>query len=125
MRPAEVLALVINLAILAYLLFVKRLFGLRGGGKAERADHEEDTGWAPIERATPMPLARGRNGVADHRQQARSARAKRGKRASGLTAVREVSPDLASTTNRPPGLGEALACSWPWAAATEIWQQLV
>jgi hypothetical protein len=34
----------------------------RGGGKAERADHEEDTGWAPIERATPMPLARGRNG---------------------------------------------------------------
>ncbi len=65
-RPAEVVALVINLAIVAYLLFAKRLFGLRGGGKAERADHEEDTGWAPIERATPMPLARGRNGVADH-----------------------------------------------------------
>ena len=51
---------------MAYLLFAKRLFGLRGGGKAERADHEEDTGWAPIEGATPMPLARGRNGVADH-----------------------------------------------------------
>src|SRR6202046_2359064 len=51
----KVLALVINLAIVAYLLIAKRLFGLRGGGKAERAEHEEDTGWAPIERATPVP----------------------------------------------------------------------
>ena len=121
----KVLALVINLAIVAYLLFAKRLFGLRGGGKAERAEHEEDTGWAPVERATPVPPARGRNGLGRLRQQAPSARAKRGKRASGLTAVREVSPDIASTTNSPPGLREALACSWPWAAATEIWQQLV
>ena len=53
----KVLALVINLAIVAYLLIAKRLFGLRGGGKAERAEHEDDTGWAPIERATPVPLA--------------------------------------------------------------------
>jgi uncharacterized membrane protein (DUF2068 family) len=53
----KVLALVINLAIVACLLIAKRLFGLRGGGKAERAEHEEDTGWAPIERATPVPLA--------------------------------------------------------------------
>jgi hypothetical protein len=52
----KVLALVINLAIVAYLLIAKRLFGLRGGGKAERAEHEEDTSWAPIERATPLPL---------------------------------------------------------------------
>ena len=51
----KVLALVINLAIAAYLLFAKRLFGLRGGGKAERAEHDADTGWAPIERATPTP----------------------------------------------------------------------
>ena len=51
----KVLALVINLAIVAYLLFAKRLFGLRGGGKAERAEHERDTGWAPLERATPRP----------------------------------------------------------------------
>ena len=28
-------ALVINLAVAAYLLFAKRLFGLRGGGEAE------------------------------------------------------------------------------------------
>ena len=52
----KVIALVINLAIVAYLLIAKRLFGLRGGGKAERAEHDEDTGWAPIERATPETL---------------------------------------------------------------------
>jgi hypothetical protein len=38
-------------------LFSKRLFGLRGGGKAERAERAADTGWAPIERATPAPAA--------------------------------------------------------------------
>lgn len=53
----KVLTLVINMAIVAYLLVAKRLFGLRGGGKAERAGHERDTGWAPIERATPAPAA--------------------------------------------------------------------
>ena len=37
----------------AYLLYAKRLFGLRGGGKAERAEHDADTGWNAIERATP------------------------------------------------------------------------
>jgi uncharacterized membrane protein (DUF2068 family) len=55
----KVLALVINLAIAAYLLFAKRLFGLRGGGKAERAERDADTGWAPVERATPGPATRG------------------------------------------------------------------
>ena len=40
---------------MAYLLFAKRLFGLSGGGKAERAEQERDTGWAPLERATPRP----------------------------------------------------------------------
>ena len=49
----KVVALVINLAIAVYLLFAKRLFGLRGGGRAERAEHEADTGWTAIERATP------------------------------------------------------------------------
>jgi uncharacterized membrane protein (DUF2068 family) len=51
----KLLALVINVAIAAYLLFAKRLFGVHGGGKAERAEHDADTGWAPIERATPAP----------------------------------------------------------------------
>ncbi len=49
----KVVALVINLAIAVYLLYAKRLFGLRGGGKAERAEHDADTGWTAIERATP------------------------------------------------------------------------
>jgi uncharacterized membrane protein (DUF2068 family) len=51
----KVVALVLNLAVAAYLLFAKRLFGLRGGGRAERAEHDADTGWTPVERATPAP----------------------------------------------------------------------
>ena len=54
----KILALVINVAIVVYLLVAKRLFAVRGGGKAERAQHDADTGWAPIERATPTPGAR-------------------------------------------------------------------
>jgi uncharacterized membrane protein (DUF2068 family) len=49
----KLLALIINLAIAVYLLLAKRLFGLRGGGQAERAEHDADTGWPAIERATP------------------------------------------------------------------------
>lgn len=45
--------LIINIAIAVYLLLAKRLFGLRGGGKYEAAERRHDTGWAPIERATP------------------------------------------------------------------------
>jgi uncharacterized membrane protein (DUF2068 family) len=51
----KVLTLAINVAIVVYMLVAKRLFGLLGGGKPERAEHERDTCWAPIERATPMP----------------------------------------------------------------------
>ena len=49
----KVVALVLNLAVAVYLLLAKRLFGLRGGGKAERAQHDVDIGWPAIERATP------------------------------------------------------------------------
>jgi uncharacterized membrane protein (DUF2068 family) len=49
----KVITFIINLAVAAYLLYAKRLFGLRGGGKAERAEREADTGWAAIERSTP------------------------------------------------------------------------
>jgi hypothetical protein len=49
----KVLTLLLNLAVAAYLLFAKRLFGLRGGGRAERAEYDADTGWPAIERSTP------------------------------------------------------------------------
>ena len=54
----KLLTLVINLLIVIYLLLAKRLFGLRGGGKAERAERDRDYGWPAIERATPDTGAR-------------------------------------------------------------------
>lgn len=55
----KVVTLTLNVAIAAYLLLAKRLFGLRGGGKAARAEYDADAGWAPIERATPAPATPG------------------------------------------------------------------
>jgi uncharacterized membrane protein (DUF2068 family) len=49
----KMLALVLNVAVVVYLLLAKRLFGLRGGGRAERAIYAQDVGWPAIERATP------------------------------------------------------------------------
>ena len=49
----KLVALAVNLAILVYLLVAKRLFGVRGGGAAERARQEADTGWAALERTAP------------------------------------------------------------------------
>jgi hypothetical protein len=45
--------LIVNLAIVIYLLFAKRLFGVRGGHRAELARRAELSGWAAIDRATP------------------------------------------------------------------------
>src|SRR6476660_4559411 len=60
----KLVAFIINVAVAVYLLYAKRLFGLRGGGRAERAEREADTGWTAIERATPkstpQPLLPGR-----------------------------------------------------------------
>jgi uncharacterized membrane protein (DUF2068 family) len=46
-------AFVINAAILLYLLFAKRLFGLRGGSEADRASREADSGWDAFDELTP------------------------------------------------------------------------
>jgi hypothetical protein len=43
----------VNVAVVLYLLFAKRLFGIRGGAAAEHAQREHDTGWQALERATP------------------------------------------------------------------------
>jgi uncharacterized membrane protein (DUF2068 family) len=47
------LTLALNLAIVLYLLIAKRLFGIRGGGKAEHAIRVHDTGWEAVDRTTP------------------------------------------------------------------------
>jgi uncharacterized membrane protein (DUF2068 family) len=49
----KIVALVVNLAIIAYLLYAKRLFGIRGGAAADRAIREQDSGWEAFHRLTP------------------------------------------------------------------------
>ena len=51
--PFKVSALLINLAILVYLVSAKRLFGFRGGVAAEQAAHERDVGWPALKRTEP------------------------------------------------------------------------
>ena len=46
-------AFVINVAIVVYLLYAKRLFGLRGGAAAEETLRERDVGWQALERSAP------------------------------------------------------------------------
>jgi uncharacterized membrane protein (DUF2068 family) len=49
----KVIGFLINLAIVIYLLFAKRLFGLRGGGAADERLRAQDMNWDAIARATP------------------------------------------------------------------------
>ena len=53
----KVAALIVNIAILVYLLFAKRLFGLRGGSAADEALRERDLGWEAL--AANAPEATG------------------------------------------------------------------
>jgi uncharacterized membrane protein (DUF2068 family) len=55
--PLKLVALVVNLAVVVYLLFAKRLFGVRGGAAAERAERERDIGWEALERTAPPDVA--------------------------------------------------------------------
>jgi uncharacterized membrane protein (DUF2068 family) len=52
----KVIGFLINLAIVIFLLWDKRLFGLRGGGAAEEAERAREAGWEAIEQATPPGL---------------------------------------------------------------------
>jgi uncharacterized membrane protein (DUF2068 family) len=49
----KIVTLIINLAVVIYLLVAKRLFGLRGGAAAEHEQRQRDSGWGALERATP------------------------------------------------------------------------
>jgi uncharacterized membrane protein (DUF2068 family) len=49
----KVVTLVINVAIVMYLLLAKRLFGLRGGHRVVEERRQRLGGWEAIERATP------------------------------------------------------------------------
>jgi Predicted membrane protein (DUF2127) len=48
----KVIGFIINLAVVVYLLFAKRLFGLRGGGAADERERARDVGWDAVMRAT-------------------------------------------------------------------------
>ena len=48
----KVVGFLINLAVVVYLLFAKRLFGVRGGGAAEQAERDREMDWETIESAT-------------------------------------------------------------------------
>ena len=53
----KIVIFLINLAIVIYLVFAKRLFGVRGGGRAERDRRLEENSWAALERALPTPAS--------------------------------------------------------------------
>lgn len=52
----KVIALVINLAVVLYLLVAKRLFGLRGGHRMNEERRRRDMGWDVLERTAPPLL---------------------------------------------------------------------
>ncbi len=54
MSVVKLVAFVLNVLVAAYLLYAKRLFGLRGGHAAEEARKRELGGWAALE-ATMAP----------------------------------------------------------------------
>ena len=51
--PFKVVAFILNVAVAVYLLLAKRLFGLRGGGDADKAEGERSQGWDALECAMP------------------------------------------------------------------------
>jgi uncharacterized membrane protein (DUF2068 family) len=52
--PFKVVAFVINIAVVAYLMFAKRLFGIRGGAAADEELKARDVGWQALERTAPV-----------------------------------------------------------------------
>ena len=52
--PFKLVAFFVNIAIAVYLLYAKRLFGVRGGGAAEERERRHDVGWEALERTAPL-----------------------------------------------------------------------
>lgn len=52
----KVVAFVLNVLVVAYLLFAKRLFGVRGGHAAEAERKRELSGWKAVEDAQPPAI---------------------------------------------------------------------
>jgi hypothetical protein len=48
----KIIGFLINLAVVIWLIYAKRLFGVRGGGAADEAERYRDSGWEAVERAT-------------------------------------------------------------------------
>jgi uncharacterized membrane protein (DUF2068 family) len=53
LSPLKLITLVINIAVVLYLLLAKRLFGLRGGVEAEERERDADIGWDALGRNAP------------------------------------------------------------------------
>jgi uncharacterized membrane protein (DUF2068 family) len=53
LSPLKILAFVVNVAVVAYLLYAKRLFGLRSGARADEEIRAVDVGWGALERSAP------------------------------------------------------------------------
>jgi uncharacterized membrane protein (DUF2068 family) len=51
--PGTIIGMVVNVAVVLYLLISKRLFGLRGGSSAVAAEREHDISWAALARHLP------------------------------------------------------------------------
>jgi uncharacterized membrane protein (DUF2068 family) len=51
----KVIGFLINLAVVVYLIYAKRLFGVRGGGAADAAERAKDNSWEAVEAAAPPP----------------------------------------------------------------------
>ena len=104
----KVITFVINVAIVVYLLLAKRLFGLRGGHRAELERRREFSGWAAIDRATPAVPTGCRP-----RPTAAPGSAACTSRADDCTESRAPSPDRDGWYRPPPravgAVGSALA----------------
>jgi hypothetical protein len=59
----KVIGFIVNLAIVVYLLFAKRLFGLRGGGAADERERARDMSWEAVMRTTPPVVEAARAGA--------------------------------------------------------------